>query len=103
MDILLVANDMICEVSGLKNAVDGADIDSATVNVTISDLDGNNVGGVTWPIVAPNVGTGLYRATLPDTMSLTHNRRYRVTINADAGPGLAGNWRRSAKALNREV
>ena len=102
MDVLLLQNDMVCEVSGLQNAVTGESLIAATVTVTVSDLDSVEVPGVAWPVSAIGDGAGTFRATLPDAMSLTLGRRYRIDIDADAGGGLRGHWVRSARALNRE-
>jgi Ethanolamine utilization protein EutJ (predicted chaperonin) len=102
MDVLLLLNDMICEVAGLKNAVSGDVLTAATVTVSVKDLDGVDVPGVSWPVTATGDGAGTYQATLPDTMSLTLGQKYRIDIDADAGGGLRGHWVRSARALNRE-
>lgn len=102
MDVLLISNDNVLEITGLTNAITGLPIDTADVFATVTDLDGVEISGVTWPVAIPNVASGKYQGTLPDTMSIQANRRYQIVIDADAGPGLRGHWVRSAKALERE-
>ena len=96
MDVLTlyVGNDMILEVEGLTDEASGEVVNDAGVNATLYTLAGAEVAGQVWPIAMPYVAetSGIYRATLADTLALVPNQRYRARIVADAGPGQRGQW-----------
>lgn len=87
-------NDMVVELDGLKNAVTGEYINSATVTFTLKTAAGAIVTGQSFPAAMPYVtgSNGLYRAALSDAASITVGARYVVEINVDAGSGLSGKW-----------
>lgn len=91
---IYVGNDSVLEVAGLVNAQTGTDINSANVSVHLRDTAGADVAGETWPKVMGYVdgSSGIYRATLPYTLSLSPGGRYAATIIADAGAGLRAEW-----------
>lgn len=100
---VLVGNDNVLTVDELKNDVSGEYINGAVVTVTLVDSDGNNVAGDTWPKTLPYVAAsnGKYRATLKDTLSLTHNSEYMAKVAADAGTDLQGYWELELVARTR--
>ena len=102
-DTIFVGNDNFLEVSSLKNAATDAYINDAVVTVTLTDSSGTEVVGETWPKAVSYVSNsdGVYRTTLPDTLSLTGGELYRATVNADAGTGLVATWIRPLRALTR--
>lgn len=94
INVLLVNNDNILEVDGLKNELTGADLNAATVTVTLKDAAGVNVAGDTWPKTMAYVtgSHGTYRATLLYSMPLTDGARYNAVISANGGAGLQAAW-----------
>lgn len=94
METIFIQNDNILELQGLKNAVTDADMDSATVTVTVTNKStGAEVAGETWPLTMTAIGSGgVYRATLIDILSLVDRMDYIATIEADGGAGLKGKW-----------
>lgn len=105
MDVqtLYVGNDMLLEVSGLRDDVTGDYLNAATVTVTLKDSAGVNVTGETWPLALAYVtsSNGVYRATLKDTLSLTANARYVATVIADGGEGKRAQWELDVVARTR--
>lgn len=91
---LYMGSDTILELAGLKNELNGADLNAATVTVTLRDADGQEVGGETWPKALTYVAgsKGVYRATLPHTLALVANARYTGVVTADGGAGLRARW-----------
>lgn len=96
MDVqtLYLGNDMLLEVSGLRDDVTGDYLNAATVTVTLKDSAGVNVTGQSWPLTLSYVtaSNGVYRATLIDSLSVTANARYVATVIADAGAGKRAQW-----------
>src|SRR5258705_4441177 len=92
--ILFDGNDMVLEVSELMNEVTGAFLNSATVTVSLADVNGNPVDGNAWPLALEYVAgsDGMYRVTLADTLGITPNARYAADLIADAGAGLRAQW-----------
>lgn len=103
VQILYVGNDMVLELDGLKDDVSGNAANNADVSVTLFDEQGAPVEGGTWPqsLVHVSGGNGLYRTTLPYTLTLTQGRRYTATVVADAGPGLHAEWEMEVMARHR--
>lgn len=105
MDVLTlyVGSDMLLEVEGLSDDVTGASVNNASVSVTLYDAAGSEVGGETWPKAMPYVPNtdALYRATMPDTLGLTANERYRAHVVADGGPGRCATWELDLLAKTR--
>ena len=94
VNILYTGNDTVLEVSGLKNEVSGAFLNSAAVTATLVDADGDQVAGETWPktLVYVESSDGTYRATLPYTMALAAGGRYVAQISVNAGSGLRASF-----------
>jgi len=94
MALLYITNDNVIELDGLQNTVTEAYINDATVTVTITDKDGTEVVGETWPLAMPYVrgSDGTYRANLADTLTLTNGARYAATVTADAGANGLATW-----------
>lgn len=89
-----ILSDNVLELSGLKNEVTGAFINTATVTATLVDREGVEVTGQSWPTAMPYVAAsdGVYRGTLSDSLDLTKFETYTAQITADAGPGLRQYW-----------
>lgn len=99
-----VANTNVLMLTGLHNAATDAYISNATVEVTIKDLAGVAVPGVTWPISMAYVtaSDGDYMGVLIDGINFDHNTRYIAYVDANAGPDLIGHWEFKFKAQTRK-
>jgi len=91
---VFVANTNVLELQGLKNAILDEFINDATVTVTVTDEDGTEITGQTWPATMNYVATtdGWYRAIISDEVELADRVRYIAVIDADGGPDLIGHW-----------
>lgn len=103
VNILYTGNDTVIEVKGLKNEVNGAFLNAATVTTTLMDADGDEVAGETWPKALQYVtgSDGIYRATLPYTLSLAAGGRYVAQISVNAGAGLRASFSLPCVARSR--
>jgi len=92
--VLFEGNDMVLEVSALRNEVSGGFLNNATVTVSLKTSAGVAVSGSSWPLALSYVAAsdGAYRATLADTLELTPGSRYLAEIIADGGAGLRAKW-----------
>lgn len=92
--ILFADNDMVLEISKLRNDVTGAFLNAAMVTVRLLNEDGTPVTGSAWPLPLDYVSDseGVYRAILADTLVLTNASRYIAEVIADAGGGLRAKW-----------
>lgn len=87
---LFIGNSNVVEMSGLRaNDVSGVYINDATVTCTITDLNGTEVAGQTWPLTMDyqTGSNGIYQATLPAGLSLTEDASYLVIVDAVASEG----------------
>ena len=96
MDVLTlyVGNDMILEVEGLTDEASGEVVNDADVTATLFTLAGAQVAGQVWPVALSYLAdtSGIYRATMADTLALEPNQRYRARVVADGGPGRRSQW-----------
>lgn len=77
-------------------------IEGAAVEVTITALrTGQEVSGVTWPIVLSDRGGGVYVGMLPHTAALEVGEPYRVKWKAEKN-GVVGVWQEIIAAETRE-
>ena len=77
-------SDNTIELRGLRNAVTGQAVTTATVTA-VTTYNGVNVSGITWPITLSHVSNGLYRANIPNEVNLVTGREYKALVVADAG------------------
>lgn len=90
---ILIGNNNVLEINGIKNPLIGHYINNAIVTATLSTLSDVPVTGQTWPINAtyiPNTD-GCYNAELPPALNLFHDKSYKLHIRA-AGNGLIADW-----------
>ena len=89
-----ILSDNVVILSGLKDEVSGAFMNTAVVEVTVVDRGGTPVSGQAWPTSMPYVASsdGVYRGTLSDALDLTKFESYTAQVTADAGPGLRQYW-----------
>ena len=67
----------------------GALVDDAPGELTIRDLSGNDVGGVTWPIALTLSGSGRYVGVVPATLEVVAGSVYVGTVVATRGSDTA--------------
>ena len=98
-----VANSNILDLTGLLNAKASSYINDATVTVTIKDLDGNELTGISWPVTMAYVAAsdGDYRATISEDLALVHKVNAVAHIEVDGGAGLVGHWEFKFKPTTR--
>lgn len=94
VSVIYTGNDTVLEVANLINGLTGEPLNGADVSVTLLDADDAEVEGETWPrsLIYVADSRGVYRYTLPYTLSLVLGGRYTATVVADAGPGLRARW-----------
>ena len=92
--IIYTGNDTVLEVANLVNGMTGDSLNSADVSATLVDAAGEEVAGVTWPLSLLYVtgSKGVYRVTLPYTLSLEADARYEARVIANGGAGLHASW-----------
>lgn len=100
--ILLIANSNTLELNGLRNAVMGGFVNTATVVATLQDSKGNDVVGQSWPATLNYVAdsNGCYRVLLAPDLILINDKRYSLTLVAQ-GDGLTAEWHSFIQAKNR--
>jgi len=91
---IFVNTDMVLEVENLRDTVTDALITGATVTARVLDDLDVAVTGVPDPITLTEVvgGTGLYRATIPDTAAIVEDDSGTIVLTADGGAGLGREW-----------
>ena len=94
MAILYINSDNVIEVQSLTDAVADTLITTATVQATLTDADGTEVTGETWPITLNHQGSGTYRGTITDTVmgNLSAGVSATITFSADDGAGKYREW-----------
>lgn len=99
-----IGSDQLLTVSGLKDPVTNAFVNTATVRATMYHADGTTqVVGQPWPLVlsyAP-ASSGNYAGILEDGRELVDGRTYWIELTADAGGDLIKKWRWSDVARYR--
>jgi hypothetical protein len=100
---LYIGNDTQIDVTGLQNADDSSYLNSATVTVTVKDLAGSEVSGVSWPVTLSyeSASNGNYTGAIDKDISIIESATYFVEITA-AESGLDAFWRIQAVAQYRE-
>jgi hypothetical protein len=102
---LFILNDTVVEVRGLANGITSAYVNDATVSVTIKDLAGTVVTGITLPVTLSYVAAsdGIYRGVLDKALVLSPGLTYFAEITATNGDGLDGFWRVPCVGAYRET
>lgn len=99
---LYIDNDNRIKLVGLADA-DNTYQNSATVQVTLKDDQGNNLAGQTWPLALSYVAAsnGDYKEVLQDTISgLTNGDDITAVVDVESG-GLTAHWEIPVKAGTR--
>jgi hypothetical protein len=101
-DVLLIGNDNVVSLDGLRNGIDAAFINGAAVTATLTTLSGEAVVGQTFPAAMEYVpdSNGVYRLMLRSTLAMVNGHYYKLTISA-IGNGLTASWTQLYKATLR--
>lgn len=96
-----IDTDNVLSITGLKRSVADTFENAASVTVTLTDSDGVQVTGETWPLAMAYEASsnGNYRATLVDSLNVTENAFYTATITADAGAGFLRTFHATLKYI----
>lgn len=103
-----VGNDNILELSGLRDGTvavaSAGDYANSQTGVVMNIVDANSAivaGGTALSLSYVSGTSGLYRGTLPDTLSITAASKYRALVTADIGAGKLGYWDVTLLAMTR--
>ena len=82
-------NDTLLELTGLKDEVTDAYINTATVTATVKNAAGTAVTGQSWPLTLGYVtaSDGDYLGVLEAALSVAVGDRLTVEVTVDAGSG----------------
>lgn len=104
--VYLYANDNLLEVQDVINAATSANINDASVTVTCySGESSSEVSGQSWPLTLAYVSgsSGLYRATLVDTLVVDVGDKIRAEIAVSGGVNLKGFFEATILVRKRKV
>lgn len=79
----------------------GTAITTATVTVTLTDLDDVEVSGDTWPKSMTHAGSGVYQASLAYAIDVEDGDKLLAKITADATDGSRAYWEEPVTVLTR--
>jgi hypothetical protein len=97
-DSLCIGNDHVLSVTLMDG--DETPITSGTVELTVTDMFGQEVAGIAQPIAFEHQGSGVWLATIDAAAEFQNLQRYRLSITADSGE-LDGAWRQTLPARYR--
>ena len=93
-------NDMVMEISSLRDSLAAIGVFLNAATVTLEDLrdEAGDQEYITpdvyaFPLSYVAASDGIYRGTAKDTWPLVAGERYIATIRASSGPGLRGEWK----------
>lgn len=98
---LLIGNDQIITVNGVRDSVTGQAVNGATVTAVVKDKSGAQVAGQDWPLTLTPLGNGNYRGILEDGLNLTP-AIYTVEITIDAGDDVIAFFKLKVAAYVRD-
>lgn len=99
---LLIGNDQLLTISGVRDAITDETLDAATVEVTIKTRDGIAVDGQSWPLLLTPEGAGVYSGILEDGLQLSKGD-YLLEISIDAGDDLVAFFKMTVSANYRRT
>lgn len=86
-------NDMVIEVASVTDKLTGAPVNDATINATLKDSAGADVGGIAWPQTVDYTGTpGLYRKTIDKAAAIVDGDGYTLTVVLSTPGGTDAQW-----------
>lgn len=94
MSVIYLQSDNTLLLENLRKDSDQSYLNSATVTLTILNPDGTALSGVSWPVTMAYISSsnGSYSYTLPYTVPLTKNVKYKAVVVSDAGLGYRHRW-----------
>lgn len=95
-------NTNIIELQELRFAISREFSSSATVQITLKDLDGQTLTGATFPVTLQAFDNGLYYGTIPHTLSLDDEEEIVAEVSATSGQSV-GFWTENITVINREA
>lgn len=89
MEIYFWKNDMLIEVAALKDGVQDAFVNDATVTVKLKYATGGLVQGQSWPLTLPYVAgsDGIYRGVLNSDIAVKLGDRLKAEVTVTASGG----------------
>ena len=102
MRYLWVNNDNTIEVNSLRNTLTNVTDNSASVELTIADLEGTPVSGQTWPLILQNIAPGRYVTTVGVSVVIEEEQDYLAVIVVTGSAGEYANWRLTCRAKRRD-
>jgi hypothetical protein len=89
-----VGSDQLVTIEGLRDPATNAYVNTATIEVTMTDAEGTAVAGQTFPLLLDYISSsnGNYQGLLEDTRELVDGQLYWLEITANAG-GLVKTWK----------
>ena len=101
---VFVGNDTVLEYGGLRDGITFQVITDATLEVTINDLAGDPVAGITWPVtLIPVADTdGVYRAVMDKAVAVVAGTDYRAELTIAASGSRDGAFSIPFTAKRRE-
>lgn len=109
MNLLYVLNDNLLIADRLRDIASFADTglyeNTATVQVTVVDSDGNELSGQSWPLALPYVAgsDGKYQVTLEEDLPIADGEKYVGEVDAEVTPDIKAHWKAELKVVERWV
>lgn len=99
---LFIENDNLLTLNHLKEAITDQYLNSAAVEATLVDHNGDEVEGQTWPLSLGYVtaSDGKYQGIIEDAVELAQ-ADYTVIVTVDAGIDRIAKWRLPVRAVRR--
>lgn len=103
---IFIGNDSLFTLTGFADDSAGGPtfLVAATVTVTVRDLDGVEVPGISWPVTLAFIAAsnGDYEGTVDAVIVLVEGQQYVATITAREAP-VDGEWIIELFAARREL
>lgn len=102
-ELIYDKNTNTVELSELMNMEDSVFVGaSATVQLSVSDLDGVDIAGQVWPTTMTNIAAGTWRARVSHLCTFTQGEQVKLRVDVtDADSGLVGKWTGEALVVER--
>lgn len=94
-------NSNVFELPLVKNQTTGAADTGATVTLTMTDLEGAEIAGETWPVTVPHVSAGKYQVVLSAELAIVAGEKYMAQALVTLAGGEKG--RRTIEVRVREL
>lgn len=100
---LFIGNDIPIEIHDYRNTFeDDKQITDATITVTATDSDGDEVPGVSWPLTLPyDEDSASYRGTIQSDANWIEGEEYTFIFRGQSPGGLDAQWETTMTAERR--